>query len=208
MSASDCRVTRSVTRVCCASVTPPTWPIRSQAMASHTRSRAGVWPPTRLMARATRMRRASAGRPAMRPTSRLKSIARSLLQRWLTIDGRQEPRVRGPGRRSTASAPYPPGRVQRDALPAQNLNPEPRNPERGTGNLEPEAHIECSPYDEPMGRRAAGSGADAGRSGRRHAWSREILTGSQKAGISRGGYNHLLDLANVLVANPELSLVR
>ena len=27
-------------------------------------------------------------------------------------------------------------------------------------------------------------------------------------GISRGGYNHLLDLANVLISNPELSLVR
>ena len=36
----------------------------------------------------------------------------------------------------------------------------------------------------------------------------EILSGSRAAGISRGGYNHLLDLANVLVANPELSLVR
>jgi hypothetical protein len=36
----------------------------------------------------------------------------------------------------------------------------------------------------------------------------EILTGAPAAGISRGGYNHLLDLANVLVANPELSLVR
>jgi hypothetical protein len=36
----------------------------------------------------------------------------------------------------------------------------------------------------------------------------QILTGAPTAGISRGGYNHLLDLANVLVANPELSLVR
>ena len=27
-------------------------------------------------------------------------------------------------------------------------------------------------------------------------------------GVSRGGYNHLLDLANVLITNPELSLVR
>lgn len=36
----------------------------------------------------------------------------------------------------------------------------------------------------------------------------DILTGAPAAGISRGGYNHLLDLANVLVANPELSLVR
>ena len=27
-------------------------------------------------------------------------------------------------------------------------------------------------------------------------------------GVSRGGFNHLLDLANVLIANPELSLVR
>jgi hypothetical protein len=27
-------------------------------------------------------------------------------------------------------------------------------------------------------------------------------------GISRGGYNHLLDLANVMISNPELSLVR
>jgi len=36
----------------------------------------------------------------------------------------------------------------------------------------------------------------------------QILTGAPAAGISRGGYNHLLDLANVLVTNPELSLVR
>jgi len=36
----------------------------------------------------------------------------------------------------------------------------------------------------------------------------DILTNQPAAGISRGGYNHLLDLANVLVANPELTLVR
>lgn len=35
-----------------------------------------------------------------------------------------------------------------------------------------------------------------------------ILTGSASAGISRGGYNHLLDLATILVATPELSLVK
>ena len=35
-----------------------------------------------------------------------------------------------------------------------------------------------------------------------------ILTGAGSAGISRGGYNHLLDLATILVATPELSLVK